>query len=299
MHDETDAERAISLKNSLQNFKQAAAYISDAKLGSICSVYIQASFHTGILNLALERAKQIDPQDKGVAAFESVASMNETTGRLLTARLETYKYIFDALEDVVELEKKGVPEGRVPIASQYMAGYISKVFDTAMASNDKLFHYQLYKWFMEHGFESKLLKFETPYLIPYFEQHIPDRVKSLDFMYHFYSQKQQHAEAFSCLCKLATLPTEVLNLDTRIELLSQASINARCGNLDADAKAFVNELIRVVGIQGRIRAILEGDTDSVEARQAVQQLNNRLYSQQELEDLFVSRFPVVKDILSN
>lgn len=217
----------------------------------------------------------------------------------MTARLETYKHIFNALEDAVELENKGVPAGRVPIPSQYLPGYVSKVFDTAMASNDKLFHYQLYKWFMDHGFVSKLLKFDTPYLIPYFEHHIPDPVTSLNFLYHYYNQKQQYAEAFACLCKLATLPSEALNLDTRFEFLSQALINARCGHLDAEAKGYVSELIRVAGIQGRIRAILEGNTDSVEARQAVQQLDYRLYSQQELEELFIRRFLVVKDILSN
>ncbi|KAK4510664.1 uncharacterized protein ATC70_005096 [Mucor velutinosus] len=299
MHEETDVERVKSLQNSLYSFKDAAACISDAKLGSICLIYIECSFHTGVLELALERAKQIDPQNKGLAAFESVASLNEIADKLLKARLDTYKHIFNALEDAMQLQAKGVPENRIPIASRYLSGYVSKVFDNAMASNDKLFHYQLYNWFLSHGLESKLLEYETPYLIPYFEQYIPDREKSLGFMYQFYRQKHQYADAFNCLCKLATLPSQVLNLDKRIELLSQAQINAQCGNLDVEAKDFVNGLIKVAGMQGRIKAILEGNTDNVEARQAVRELDSRLYTQEQLGKLFISRFPVVKDILSN
>ncbi|GAN01153.1 nucleoporin-domain-containing protein [Mucor ambiguus] len=299
MHDESDVERVKSLRNSLCSFKQAAAYISDAKLGSICLIYIQSSFHTGILDLVLERAKQIDPEDKGVAAFESVASLNENTDKLLRARLDAYKHIFNALEDVLVLEQRGVPEDRVPIARQYLSGYVSKVFDTAMASSDKLFHYQLYNWFLSHGLESKLLEYETPYLIPYFEKYIPDRVRSLGFMYQFYNQKHQYAEAFSCLYELAILPSQVLNLDKRIELLSQALINAKCGHLDANAEMKVNDLIQVASIQGRIKDILEGDTDNVEARQAVHDLDCRLYTQKELDESFVSRYSVVKDILSS
>ncbi|CAO0792466.1 unnamed protein product [Mucor circinelloides] len=299
MHDESDMERVHSLRNSLYNFKDAAAYISDAKLESICRIYIQSSYHTGILELALERAKKIDPQDKGAAASESVTALNETTAKLLAARIDTYKNIFKALEDVLMLEKSGVPSDRVPIASQYLPAYVSKVFDTAMASDDKLFHYQLYNWFLSHGLESKLLEYETPYLIPYFEQYIPDREKSLGFMYQFYNQKHQYREAFGCLYRLATLPSEALDLDKRIELMSQALINAKCGKLGPEAEDAVNELIRVAGMQGRIKAILQGMTDNVEARQAVNELNHRLYTQQQLEGLFIGRFSVLKEIFGN
>ncbi|KAL9557197.1 hypothetical protein MBANPS3_001500 [Mucor bainieri] len=299
MHDESDVERVKSLQNSLHNFKQAAAYISDAKLESICLIYLQSSFHTGILDLVLERAQQIDPQDKAVAAFENVAEWNETTGKLLTARLNAYKHIFHALEDVLVLKQQGVPQDRVPIASQYLPGYVAKVFDTAMASHDKLFHYHLYNWFLSHGLESQLLEYETPYLIPYFKTYIPDRVKSLRFLYQYYNQKHQYAEAFNCLYELAILPSQVLNLEDRMEYLSQALINAKCGGMDASAEAALNELIGAASIQGRIKDILQGDTDNVEARHAVRDLDCRLYSRSELEELFVSRFPVVKEILSN
>ncbi|OAD08407.1 hypothetical protein MUCCIDRAFT_158618 [Mucor lusitanicus CBS 277.49] len=298
MHEESDVERANSLQSSLCNFKEAAAYISDAKLGSICLIYTQSSFHIGILDLALERAKQIDPQDKSVAVYESIVPSNETLDKLLRARLEAYQHIFTALNDLLMLQEKGVPADRVSIASQYLPGYVSKVFDRALASNDKLFHYQLYNWFLSHGLEKKLLDYETPYLIPYFEKYIPDRVKSLSFMYQFYNQKHQYAEAFNCLYRLANLPSQVLDLDARIQLLSQALVNARCGRL-ADEENTVNDLIRVAAIQGRIKAILEGDADNVDARQAVNDLNCRLYTQKELENSFVGRFPVVKEILSN
>ncbi|CAO0792390.1 unnamed protein product [Mucor circinelloides] len=110
------------------------------------STFNPPTYHTGILKLSLERAKKIDPQDKGAAASESITALNETTAKLLTARLDTYQHIFNALEDVLMLEKNGVPSDRVPIASHYLPAYVSKVFDTAMASDDKLFHYQLYNW---------------------------------------------------------------------------------------------------------------------------------------------------------
>lgn len=285
-YDESDHERNDSLRHSLVYFKEAAAYISDAKLVSIFSVYRQNSFHVGILDLALERAQKIDPQNQGIIAFETPSSRNETTENLMISRLNTYNYIFSALEDLIWISNNGVPQGHIPVPN--VTAYVNNIFDTALRSNDKLFHYRLYDWFLAQGLGDRLLTCETPYLIPYFEKYIPDQEKSLRFLHRFYSKKFEYLKASNCLYQLAILPSQTMTLNERVDYLSSASVNARCGNADSE---HLDEMARTAAFQWRIQGILESIShENHEASIAVRELDSRLYSYQEMKSLYGGKF---------
>lgn len=285
-YDESDHERNDSLRHSLVYFKEAAAYISDAKLASIFSVYRQNSFHVGILDLALERAQKIDPQNQGIIAFETPSSRNETTENLMISRLNTYNYIFSALEDLIWISNNGVPQGHIPVPN--VTAYVNNIFDTALRSNDKLFHYRLYDWFLAQGLGDRLLTCETPYLIPYFEKYIPDQEKSLRFLHRFYSKKFEYLKASNCLYQLAILPSQTMTLNERVDYLSSASVNARCGNADSE---HLDEMARTAAFQWRIQGILESIShENHEASIAVRELDSRLYSYQEMKSLYGGKF---------
>ncbi|KAI9473423.1 MAG: Nup133 N terminal like-domain-containing protein [Benjaminiella poitrasii] len=263
--DDSDYERIGSLKESLQQFKAAADEISDQKMESICQVYKEQSFHIGIIELALERAQKIDPQQQGILAFETMAlaSMSpssviqdETSESLMYARLNSYRFIFDALTDVynnyIFASKKEQGATLLPTATTITQHVIvdnptlygKQVFETVIRNDDKLFHYKLYEWYLERGLVDELLTVDTPYLIPFFERYVADKGAALTFLWQYYRFKSQFLEAAECLDYLASLPN--LSVSERLQYIALALINARCANASELIQALEKkkELIR-------------------------------------------------------
>ncbi|KAI8645641.1 Nup133 N terminal like-domain-containing protein [Parasitella parasitica] len=294
MHDESDYERIDSLKHSLFHLKEAANSITDAKMEPIRIIYQESSFHVGILELALARAQQMDPENQALKVYESPSEKSEAATNFLDARSSSYRHIFFALQDLVLISKNGVPANRVPIPA--IVAYIDNVFATALKSDDKVFHYQLYNWFLEQGLEFKLLTFETPYLISYFENFIPDKQRSLRFLARYHMQKFEYLKASRCLHQLATLPSPTMNLHERVDLLIQAATNAQIGG---HRNENLMEKARLAGFQCRIKDIIESNSDgNIDAKQAVRDLNQRLFAFQELKELFGNRFQFLNDVFS-
>ncbi|KAI7897767.1 Nup133 N terminal like-domain-containing protein [Cokeromyces recurvatus] len=227
--DDSDYERIESLKESLHHFKAAADEISDQKMESICQVYKEQTFHIGIIELALERAQKIDPQQQGILAFEALTARStstiihdETSEALMYARLNSYQFIFDALTDFIFNPNKKEP------AVDNATMYAKQVFETMIRNDDKLFHYKLYEWYLERGLMDELLKVDTPYLIPFFEHYVADKEVALTFLWQYYRLKDQYLEAAEYLDSLASLPN--LSVNDRLQYIALALINARCAN---------------------------------------------------------------------
>jgi nuclear pore complex protein Nup155 len=269
------------------HFKAAADEISETKMAAVCAVYVQCSFHYGIIELALERAKKQDPQQQGVLAYESPQSRDETNRSLMMARLNTYRFIFEALTDAHKIKQQGVPANRFPIDD--VDSYVKNLFELTIQNNDKLLHYQLYDWFMQQNLKDQLLTINTPYLIPYFQEHVHDKAVSLDFLWKYYRQNDRPYDAALCLETLAKLPSASINLDDRLGCLVQALVNARCAeSINVHGSVYIQNLenkVQWAQYQLRVRDILRS-LGSNEANMAVNELNQTLFDPQTIEEKY-------------
>lgn len=226
---ESEYERAAALNESLELFKQAADYLTDEKLGEICAEYCRQGYHIGSVKLPLERAKRIDPEGQAQPAPIEGKPADDSRVQLYEARMRCYRHVFNALSKVKKILDSGgkVEEGqRLPMTKNPHA-YASEVFAAALSYPDKLFHYSLYRWYMDNDMKNELLSVESEYLKPFFTEHL-DEVTGMDFMWQYYRHREKYFEAALYLEALATRSNNGLPLVKRLKYLALAVVNARC-----------------------------------------------------------------------
>ncbi|KAI8992567.1 Nup133 N terminal like-domain-containing protein [Pilobolus umbonatus] len=284
---ESRYEKSAALKESLAFFKETADDITEDKMGAIVSDYMTCSFHVGIIELGLERANKLDPQQLGLVAYETKSDKDGFNHLYYQKRLRAYEYIFSALKDVCNLKTQSVPPNRAPIEDKDI--YISNVFSTALATRDKLFHFQLYQWYIKENMTNELLSIDTVYLIPFFQNHVTNPLCSLDFLWQYYRRREQFYDAARYLEKIAFLRTHNLPLGKRMEYLAYAHVNARCRDPKnqsvQESTEFIqtlDEYINTARQQVRVQTILRS-RENPEAKTAADLLDLELLSAEKLQ----------------
>lgn len=299
---ESEYEQRVSLQRSLDFFKQAAAIISHQKMEGIRSVYLQYSFHIGLVELALERAQKIDPQNFALLAFKAPQDSDEVKNGFLQARNESYSFALDAVDDAYLLKSNPIPAGRTPVADPNV--HFRMVIDAALRSTDMLFHFRLYEWFMRRNLRDELMKTNTPYLVTYFEDYISDEKNSLDFLWQYYRNSGDCAKAAQCLHSLAFSTSNSISLEDRVSYLTLAKVNIQSASSnqfisDYEITKFteaVEQNLKDALLQLRMRNILNSTQDP-EARVAADKLNTYLLTTQELLEQYGSQFQVLASIV--
>lgn len=296
---ETEFDHKTQLKQALEYFKEAADNISVPKFGAICNFFIERSYHVGVIELALERAHKLDVDNQAVSVYEERQTGNDAKTALLRACLESYDFALTALSDVLMFRNHSVPSERTPIEDP--AVYQRNVIDTAIKSRDKLFHYKLYGWFMEKGLKEELLTIETPYLVSFFEKYVTDEDTSLGFLWEYYRNRDRYFESAACLVKLAQSNSPNMLLNSRINYLTIASVNAKSDiNPGPSQTVFylkVKQMLDDGLLQQRVQNILRS-ADTVEAHLAADQMDKMLMSCEELYQLYGKKFHILESVFS-
>lgn len=300
---EADYERTSSLKKSLEHFKMAAGTISVKKMAGIRDTYLVYGFHVGLIELALERAQKVDPQNLGLLAFESPHTSDPAKNSLLKSRLDSYDFALEALDDAYRLISQPIPAQRTTIADPHV--HFRMVIDTALGSNDTLFHFKLYEWFMRNKLENELMSRNAPFLVTYFQKYVNNEKDSFEFLWRFYRNRDDFYMAAEYLYKLASSITSEIDLSERMHYLTLARVNilAAASNSSRSTRdiAYLNasleESIRVAQLQSRVQSILKS-VQGVEAQVAADKLNSQLFTIQELWDQYGSQFPVLTPVFA-
>ncbi|KAI8144562.1 Non-repetitive/WGA-negative nucleoporin C-terminal-domain-containing protein [Fennellomyces sp. T-0311] len=289
---EAEYERTQALAESLSLFKDAAEYLTDEKLAEICNEYNRQRFHMGSVELPLERAKKIDPQQQGLAYMEAKAPPGDPREPLYEGRVRCYHLVFAALASVKQLsESSGQSEPKV---------YAAQVFAAAVAHKDKLFHFALYQWFLEKNMKSELLSVDTPYLIPFFKEYVSE-VEGMDFLWQYYRRREQYYEAAVYLDALACRQNG-LTLSKRVELLALAMINAQCRDPKQSRLQQSTQLLQnlehkmsVARIQVRLQQALQ--SLGPQGEEGAKNLEGQLLDITELFNKYARHYGILDEIL--
>ncbi|KAI9496976.1 Non-repetitive/WGA-negative nucleoporin C-terminal-domain-containing protein [Zychaea mexicana] len=293
---EAEYERNAALTESLSLFKEASDYLTEEELAEICRDYDRLRFHVGSVELPLERAKKVDPQQQGLAYMEAKNPPNDARLQFYEARMRCYRLVFDALAAVKALGESAAASrsGGDPKV------YVAQVFSTALSHQDKLFHYALYNWFLEKNMKSELLAVETPYLIPFFKDYV-NEVDGMEFLWQYYRRREQYYDAALYLEALATRPNG-LSLSKRLEHLALAVVNARCRDPKRQQEQESTQLLQsleyritVARIQVRLQQILQAR--GPEGEEGARSLEVQLLDISELFNKYARRFGILDEIL--
>lgn len=283
----SEEERETSLQRSLELFKNVAGIIPYNKLREICLDYRNLGFAVGGIQLALACARAIDPQNSGTSYFDEGKPTPDPREATYSLRCQCYSCVFDLLVDAKYLSesRKEIVDRRICRGDPIK--YKEAVFNQALASDDRVFHFELYEWFLREGMTQELLEVSTiidwvymhnkntiwsnpsffqvntPYVIPYLRSHGPFFSEKSSLLWQYYRRNGRHDEAAICLKQLATSDAEI-DLNQRVEYLSTAIENAR----SFKAKSYQTDITNLLRVLEETMEIAEVQ---VEIRQVLQQ----------------------------
>lgn len=220
-------ETKVALDESLKYFKEVADSISEDKMTAICEEYRRQRYYEGVIEFALERARKLDPHEKGLLYMESKMRPGDSRVQSYDLRLRCYDHIFVTLTEIKNLQSGksyNNINGRNDNSNCDGDMDPNTLFDTilqrALSHDDKLFHYTLYQWFLQNDRSRELLWVDSKHIIPFFKQHVSE-LDSIQFLWQYYRRHQQYYEAALYLEALANRSPNI-TADKRLEYIGLA-----------------------------------------------------------------------------
>lgn len=194
---------------------------------AICEEYRRQHYYEGVIEFALERARKLDPLEKGLSYMESKMRAGDARVQSYDLRLRCYDHIFVTLTEIKNLQGGGKSfssHGRNDYINNNNSVDPNALFDSilqkALSHDDKLFHYTLYQWFLQNDRSRELLWVDSKYIIPFFKQHVSE-LDSIQFLWQYYRRHQQYYEAALYLEALANRSPNITT-DKKLEYIGLA-----------------------------------------------------------------------------
>ncbi|BFZ16747.1 hypothetical protein BsWGS_19786 [Bradybaena similaris] len=282
-------------------------------LNIISSQLAQVHYYLGIVELGLNEARKADPQQLAVHFYQNGEPQEDIQGmQAYIARMECYQCVIDTLSylwsaSVSHPQAPSVPQSPGPPASadssrmdvQQAELYREEMFQTALRSDDPLFHAALYDWLFAKNIAHKLLEINTPFVEQYLRRKVnlqTDNTSALDMLWKYYEKTDNFQAATRILAQLAERQGSNINLTQRLEYLSRAVICAKSSTTRLGTSAageFLHELeekMEVARLQMQVYKCLSSMGKSSDLEAAKAKLDSELLDITSLYEDFADRF---------
>lgn len=294
----TDAEEKDDrLTTALQLCKDAAPNLP---LSSICQQFTVAGFYQGVIELCAVCAAKIDPTEAALHFYKNNEPMTDQEGYYAySARMNCYKEVNLMLEQVyqnlcnantnIDSNKCGYEmEDREKNINAQILGIVA----IALQNTDQLLHNTFYSWLLSHNLLGELLGITEPSLGIFLARSVHKNTDNLglaDLLWKYHERNGQHAAAAKILNNLATMPSNSIPLEKRIDCLAHAVMCMRSDSVGSSTHNGVllkdlEDKLEISRVQKLILDTMEGN------REAVQNLNHTLYNMTQLYSDFADEY---------
>lgn len=149
----------------------------------------------------------------------------------------------------------------------------NEAYSVIADSTDEVFLTSLYDWYLEQGWNDRLLQTKSPFVVTYLERKSTDDIAHADLLWRYYAQSQRFFEAAKVQFQLAQ-SAFTLSLSRRIEYLGRARANASTFTPDVGRQSRqrllqeISNLIDVANIQDDLLQRLKDDSRIAPERKA-------------------------------
>ncbi|KZP00865.1 nucleoporin-domain-containing protein [Calocera viscosa TUFC12733] len=252
---EHPSQRITHLQESLRQFSQAARALTPEKLSEYCKEYCDLGYPQGAIGLPLVCAREWDAFEEGAAYFAADKPQGDPRAYRYAQREAAYKCAFQSLK-LLDDRVLQAADPAVADADRLR----NAAYSIALQSDDEIFHYNLYQWFVDNGQETRLLELHTSFIEGFLTRPPPVLWKH-ELLWQFYIRNARPTEAAFILDVMAHSTDSSITLEQRISYLSRAVSNAK-------------SLSAPVGEQSPVEFLTD-----LEERLEVAQLQAELYSQ--------------------
>lgn len=189
-----------------------------------------------MIDLVATCAQKFDPENIALHYYKREEPSNDNKDEFIAfnGRKEFYKEIKILLDYVYQMIcNENNNTGFNILREQSNNVKIMKLVIHAMERNDCLLHISIYEWLLEHDMISELLNISEESLGEFLRRlaiNNKDNIKIIDVLWKYYEKKSQHASAANILNNLATINSNSINLEQRIEYLARAVMCMRNDN---------------------------------------------------------------------
>ncbi|KAH7314343.1 putative nucleoporin [Rhexocercosporidium sp. MPI-PUGE-AT-0058] len=251
------------LNESLKLFQQVAGALSYQNLKDAAEQFVNLQFYAGAISLALLVAKESDRGNRALSWVNENKPANDAREPLYGFRKQCYDLVHTILQ-AVDADTKSQPDmidGRLTLAATKRNEAHSVVND----SDDELFQFDLYDWYLAQGWENMLLAVDSPSVVQYLEKSSHMDPQRADLLWRFHVHHENFYDAAKVQFSLAQGHFDI-PLARRIEYLSRAKANASANTVGIGRAARtvtlyeVTELLDVANIQQELLQYVKAET---------------------------------------
>ncbi|KAL4790691.1 Non-repetitive/WGA-negative nucleoporin C-terminal-domain-containing protein [Aspergillus venezuelensis] len=250
------------LNESLHLFQQVSENLPMDYLVPAVDSYISNQFFAGAIQLALNVAGRSDKANMAMSWMMEGQPLPDPRREHYLFRKQCYDLIFKVIIAVDNLaaQDPGVVDGQLTTVAKRKNEAYSIISD----SSDQVFLTSLYDWYLEQGWNDRLLKSDSAFVVEYLKRKSNDDPSHADLLWRYYTQSERFFEAAQVQFELAQSSFK-LPLSRRIEYLGQARANASTFTQDVGRQARqrllqeVSNLIDVANIQDDLLQRLKDD----------------------------------------
>lgn len=250
------------LGESLRLFEQVAGSLTPANLRSAVEQYIELKYYAGAIQLCLAVAQQKDRGNTALSWVNDGKPVNDPRKKAFDERKVCYSLIHEVL-DKLEVAFASEPEmvdGRPTLAATKRMEAYTVVND----SNDEVFHFDLYQWYIEKNWTDRILSIDSPHVITYLQRLAETDYQHAELLCRFYTHRSRFFEAAQVQATLAKSDLAI-GIKDRITLLSRAKGNASVNTIGISRQQQqllnheVTELLEIAHIQDDLLERLKAD----------------------------------------
>lgn len=218
----TNQSRAL-LSESLRLFEKVADSLTFDNLVSAAHQYAELKYFAGAIQLCLVVARAKDPGSTASSWVSDGKPAGDAREKAFNDRKHCYDLIHQVLQNLDEASSREpeMVDGRLSL----MATKRREAYDVVNNSEDEVFHFDLYEWYIEQGWTDRILAIDSKHVVTFLQRLSESDAAHADLLCRFYTNRHQFFEAAGVQFDLANSDFD-LGIKDRITLLSLAKANA-------------------------------------------------------------------------
>lgn len=250
------------LHESLKLFEKVAGSLTFANLQAAVAQYVDMKYYAGAIQLCLVVAREKDRGNTALVWVNDGKPAGDPRANAFNDRKRCYDMIHDVLRhlDAASSTEPEMIDGKLTlIATKRLEAY-----DVVNGSDDEVFHFDLYEWYIQQGWTDRILAIESPHVITFLERLAGTNVEHADLLCRFYTNRSRFFDAAEVQAQLANSDFPI-GIKDRIRLLSLAKANANVATVGVSRQQQqqlnheVTDLLDVANIQDDLLQRLKVD----------------------------------------
>lgn len=212
------------LGDSLHLFERVASSLTYANLEGAVQQYVELHYYAGAIQLCLRVAREKDRGNSALSWIKDDKPNNDPRANAFVERQRCYNLIYEILThlDTVSAREPEMVDGRPTL----MATKRMEAYNVVNGSDDEVFHYDLYEWYIAQGFVDRLLNSDSPHVITFLTKLAEVDMDHADLLCRFYTNRSRFYDAADVQFRLAANKDFQISLENRVRMLGNAKANA-------------------------------------------------------------------------